>query len=82
MQVLGISQPSASRHLAILHDAGLLKAKKQGIWMNYAVDPGDMPAYAQEIIKGVRLAMAETPEARADRQKLQTTVKQNAACIT
>ena len=82
MQVLGISQPSASRHLSILHDAGLLKAKKQGIWMNYAVDPGDMPAYAQEIIKGVRLAMAEMPEARADRQKLQTTVKQNAACIT
>ena len=52
MQVLGISQPSASRHLSILHDAGLLKAKKQGIWMNYAVDPGDMPAYAQEILKG------------------------------
>ena len=80
MQVLGISQPSASRHLSILHDAGLLKAKKQGIWMNYAVDHAGMPAYAQEIIKGVRLAMAEMPEAMADRQKLQKAVKQNAAC--
>ena len=82
MQVLGISQPSASRHLSILHDAGLLKAKKQGIWMNYAVDPVDMPAYAQEIIKVVRLAMAEMPEAGIDRKKLQKTVKQNAACTT
>lgn len=80
MQVLGISQPSASRHLSILHYAGLLKAKKQGIWMHYAVDCEDMPAYAQEIIKGVRLAMEEMPEARADRQKLQKSVKQNAAC--
>jgi ArsR family transcriptional regulator len=82
MQVLGISQPSASRHLAILHDAGLLKAKKEGIWMYYAVDRDGMPAYAQEIIKGVRLAMAETPEAGVDRQKLQKTIKQNAACAT
>ncbi len=82
MQVLGISQPSASRHLSILHDAGLLKAKKQGIWMNYALDHEGMPAYAQEIIKGVRLAIEETPEARLDRKKLQKTVKQNVACTT
>jgi len=41
-----------------------------------------MPAYTQEIIKGVRLAMAEMPEARFDRQKLQKTIKQNAACIS
>ena len=82
MQVLGISQPSASRHLSILHDAGLLKAKKEGIWMNYAVDYEGMPAYAQEIVKGVRLAMAEMPEARSDRQKLKKAVKQGAACIS
>lgn len=80
MQVLGISQPSASRHLSILHDAGLLKSHKQGIWMNYAIDHTGMPPYAQDIIKGVRLAMAELPEARLDRQKLQKTVKQNAGC--
>lgn len=80
MQVLGISQPSASRHLSILHDAGLLKARKEGIWMYYAVDHAGMPAYSQEIIKGVRLGLAEMPEAGLDRQKLLKTVKQNAAC--
>lgn len=80
MQVLGISQPSASRHLSILHDAGLLKARKEGIWMYYAVDQAGMPAYVQEIIKGVRLAMADAPEAREDRNKLQKTVKQGIAC--
>jgi len=82
MQVLGISQPSASRHLSILHDAGLLKANKQGIWMYYAVDHAGMPAYAQEIIKGVKLAIAEMPEAGSDRKKLRKTVKQNAVCIS
>jgi ArsR family transcriptional regulator len=82
MQVLGISQPSASRHLSILHDAGLLKAKKEGIWMNYAVDHAGMPAYVQEIIKGVRLAMAEMPEAISDRHQLKKTVKQGVACVS
>lgn len=80
MQVLNISQPSASRHLSILHDAGLLRAQKQGIWMNYAVDHAGMPPYVQDIIRGVRLAMTEMPEASLDRQNLQKTVKQNAAC--
>ena len=47
MQVLGVSQPSASRHLSILHGARLLKARKEGIWMYYSVDHGGMPAYAQ-----------------------------------
>jgi ArsR family transcriptional regulator len=65
-----------------LHDAGLLKARKEAIWMYYAVDHTGMPPYAQDIIKGVRLAMTEMPEARIDRQKLQKTVKQNAACIS
>ena len=81
MQVLGISQPSASRHLSILHGARLLKARKEGIWMYYSVDPEDMPAYAREIIKAVRLATAEMPEARLDRQKLRKTVKQNNVCV-
>ncbi len=80
MQVLGISQPSASRHLSILHGARLLKARKEGIWMHYAIDHAGMPLYAQDIIKGVRLAMAEMPEARFDKQKLHETIKQNAAC--
>ena len=81
MQVLGISQPSASRHLSILHGARLLKARKEGIWMHYAIDHTGMPPYAQDIIKGLRLAMEEMPEARIDRQKLQKSVKQPATCI-
>ena len=82
MQVLGISQPSASRHLSILHGARLLKARKEGIWMYYSVDHNGMPAYAQEIIKAVRLAAAEMPEAGLDRQKLVETVKQNTVCVS
>ena len=81
MQVLGISQPSASRHLSILHEAGLLKSKKEGIWMNYAIDLDNMPLYAQEAVKAVRLALKDSPEVKNDRKKLKKTVRQNTVCI-
>ena len=42
--VLGISQPSVSRHLRVLRDAGLVRDEKQGVWIDYRLaDEGDNP---------------------------------------
>lgn len=39
---LGVSQPTASRHLAYLRKAGLVEARRQGVWMHYRlVRPSD-----------------------------------------
>jgi ArsR family transcriptional regulator len=32
---VGLSQPTISRHLKILHDAGLLERQKRGVWVYY-----------------------------------------------
>src|SRR5687768_9132440 len=37
VDVLGIEQPSASRHLAYLRKAGLVIARKQGQWNFYSL---------------------------------------------
>jgi ArsR family transcriptional regulator len=34
---LGVSQPTASRHLAYLRKAGLVTARRQGVWMHYRI---------------------------------------------
>lgn len=34
---LGVSQPTASRHLAYLRKAGLVEARRQGVWMHYRI---------------------------------------------
>jgi ArsR family transcriptional regulator len=75
MQVLGISQPSASRHLSALHEAGFLKSRKSGIWMLYAVDREGMPDYACRVVDAVRLALAGNTEAEADIKRLENTEK-------
>ena len=33
--VLGISQPSVSRHLRLLEDADLVRSEKEGMWNNF-----------------------------------------------
>ncbi len=34
---LGVAQPTASRHLAYLRKAGLVEARREGVWMHYRI---------------------------------------------
>jgi ArsR family transcriptional regulator, arsenate/arsenite/antimonite-responsive transcriptional repressor len=36
---LGLSQPTVSHHLKVLHEAGILKREKRGRWAFYRLDP-------------------------------------------
>lgn len=47
VEILGISQPKISRHLAYLRRAGIMAARRQGRWMHYRlVNPQDPAAAA------------------------------------
>src|SRR5215203_1151658 len=39
VEVLDVPQPKASRHLAYLRKAGLVVARKDGLWMHYSLAP-------------------------------------------
>ncbi|MGZ6142821.1 MAG: ArsR/SmtB family transcription factor [Myxococcales bacterium] len=39
VQVLGVSQPKASRHLAYLRRTGLVEDEKRGLWCFYRLTP-------------------------------------------
>jgi ArsR family transcriptional regulator len=65
VEILGISQPKISRHLAYLRRAGLVAARRDGKWMHYRLAmPKDKAAAAilQETVK--RLAVQ--PEMQRD----------------
>ncbi len=38
-EVLGLSQPSVSKHLKILKDAGIIEDWQDGLWTNYQLKP-------------------------------------------
>ena len=41
---VGVSQPTVSHHLKLLHDAGLLEREKRGAWVYYRVVPDRLEA--------------------------------------
>jgi ArsR family transcriptional regulator, arsenate/arsenite/antimonite-responsive transcriptional repressor len=49
MQVLEISQSKASRILTSLHDVGILKLHKVGLWSHYSIDWEGMEKYLRDI---------------------------------
>ena len=44
---LGIAQPTVSKHLKVLEEAGLVGFRKEGLWANYMLAGGERNAYAK-----------------------------------
>jgi ArsR family transcriptional regulator len=61
---LGIAQPTASKHLKILEDAGLVAREKEGLWVNYSLSDGDRSPYAASLLGNLRHWLADNPGIR------------------
>ncbi len=46
VDVLDVPQPTASRHLSYLRRAGLVVARKDGLWMHYRLSPAHSKSQA------------------------------------
>lgn len=67
---LDVPQPTASRHLAYLRKAGLVEARRDGIWMHYRLAPSDNPVVA-EVVKAALHALTHTAIRAKDERRLQ-----------
>jgi ArsR family transcriptional regulator len=56
IEPLGLSQPTVSHHLRVLHEAGLLTRERRGQWVYYRI--------VSEQLSALRAAL-EVPSARA-----------------
>jgi len=71
VQILGMSQPKISRHLAYLRRAGIVAARRQGRWMHYRlVAPRD--GVASAILKEMLAHLRQLPHMQGDLAKLET----------
>jgi len=51
---LQVAQPTVSKHLKILEEAGLLKFNKDGQWVNYYLSDGVNSPYAASLLGNLR----------------------------
>ena len=49
-ETLGIAQSTASKHLKMLEDAGLVRSFKDGLWVNYSLADGSDSPYSANLI--------------------------------
>jgi ArsR family transcriptional regulator len=58
---LGIAQPTVSKHLRILEDAGLVSRRKEGLWAHYSLTNGSRSPYAASLLGNLRHWLADDP---------------------
>jgi ArsR family transcriptional regulator len=59
---LMIAQPTVSKHLKILEDAGLVSREKEGLWVNYFLSDGGRSPYAASLMGNLRHWLDDDPE--------------------
>jgi ArsR family transcriptional regulator, arsenate/arsenite/antimonite-responsive transcriptional repressor len=59
---LGVAQPTASNHLKLLEDAGLVGFKKERQWVNYYVAAGNTNPYSSTLLGNLRHWLQDDPE--------------------
>lgn len=69
VEVLSVSQPKVSRHLAYLRRAGLVLSRREGLWSYYRLAPAKN-AFHAKLLECLEKCFSELPELATDRVKL------------
>jgi ArsR family transcriptional regulator len=77
VDVLGVPQPKASRHLAYLRRAGLVEARREGLWMYYRLAPA-RNAFHTKLLDCLTCCCEDVPQLARDANKL----KQRPGCCS
>lgn len=59
---LGVAQPTVSKHLKILENAGLVKSRKEGLWVNYYLTEGALSPFAATMLGNLRHWLETDPD--------------------
>ena len=74
---LQIAQPSVSKHLKILEEAGLVSFHKDGMWVNYQLGDGSAGPYTANLLGNLRHWLEDDSEVAEIVKKLPTIRREN-----
>lgn len=75
--LLQIAQPSVSKHLKVLENAGIVESFKDGLWVNYALTDGSTSPYVSSVIGNLRHWLNADPQIRHMVSKLAETRRED-----
>lgn len=66
--VLGVTQPSISRHLKKMRKAGLIGAEQDGLWTNYFLKKGTKEV--EDVLRCIKSLLHEDKGIKSDQKRL------------
>ena len=69
-ELFGFAPSTISKHLSILHQAGLILSRKAERWVYYRLPDKSAPLPVRDAIEWVQKSVSKTEEALADARKL------------
>lgn len=79
MRALDMPQSTVSRHLAVLKKNGWLRDRRGGVWMYYSLNRS-LPPFLQSQLVLLINRLADSAQAREDRQRLEAYLLQKQQC--
>lgn len=70
-ELLGLAPSTVSKHLSILHQAGLVESRKAGRWIHYRLAGRGAAVVVREAIDWVVKALADEPRVAGDMRNLE-----------
>ena len=81
MQVLNVSQTRASRNLNLLHDAGFLNVRREGLWAYYSIDKSNLPEHLSLLLNAIETGLKGNEMASQDREHLKEAQRLGPQCL-
>ncbi len=79
VQIIGVPQPKTSRHLAYLRRAGLVVARKEGLWIHYSLAPAK-DAFHQKLLECLECCFGNVPELTQDSERARCAKASGGCC--
>jgi ArsR family transcriptional regulator len=61
-EALQVAQPTVSKHLRLLEEAGLVVSQKDGMWVNYYLTDGRSSPYVAAVLGNLRHWLEDDPD--------------------
>lgn len=80
-ELFGFAPSTMSKHLSVLHQAGLILSRKTERWVYYRLPDPPRPTVVAEALDWVKKSLAKTDAVAADSRKLKQILKTDLAVI-
>ena len=77
IEFCGLAPSTISKHLSILHQAGLVESRKTERWVYYRLPGGEASPLVRAAIDWVNLSLGQDPQALKDARQLKAILKED-----